>query len=311
MSSLCSEILNDFGSALGLSGLSRRPWYLVTGRGGPNAALKVVLPPQGNAAGYVLTIVREPDSAVVAHEVETLNQLESVASSPLADSLPRVLAHGSFDGCPYFGVAFYGSHGQGRVARRLARKRRYRWVVDWTTQLALATRGSGLSRSMLESEYLPMVSAIRADPAMADDVKRRVERSLETLCDNAANIPSVCSHGDLWAGNILWQRGSRLAIILDWGAARWPGLPCVDLCRFASGNSWSDELLVDSVKRYCHTLDIDPTFVPALYDLYNAFVKAELDLAYATQPHAHPLSSIDVFRPDRLSRLLGAPAASR
>ena len=136
----------------------------------------------------------------------------------------------------------------------------------------------------LEVEFAPAVAAIRADPHIANDVKRRIEKSLETICSNAQNIPSVCCHGDLWAGNILWQRGQRRAIVLDWGAARWPGLPCVDLCRFALANVPSNELIAELITRHCYAIDLDPGLVPALYDLYKLFVKAELDEAFKLQP---------------------------
>jgi len=286
MSSVCQRIIDDFGSALGLSGLSRVPWYLIAGKAGPNAVLKIVIPPARLARGYVLTVARHASTPVIKHEVSVVNRLRQALPPHVSESVPKVLVHGQFDGLEYFGIPFYESRGNRRIARRLARKRRLAWVEQWLTELGAATRHCGLTQEWLEAEYAKTISRIQADPRVACDVKRQVQESFETICNSAEQIPSVCCHGDLWPGNILWQHASTGAVVLDWGAARWPGLPCVDLCRFALSNFGSNGPIGDAIRRYCRAIGLDPAYVPALYDLYNVFVKAELDVAYATQPLA-------------------------
>ena len=284
MSSTCDRIIASCGSSLGRPDLGRNPWYLIVGRGGPNAVLKIVLPPARRTEGYVLTVARHADTPVIRHEVSVLDRLQRSLPTHLAKSIPTVLAHGHCDGTAYFGIRFYRSCGRSRVTRRWNREKRLRWVVQWLTELASGTLQRGLTQEWLEAEYATTVSRIQADPAVANDVKQRVQESFELICRNAGRIPSVCCHGDIWAGNILWRRRSSGAVILDWGAARWPGLPCVDLCRFLLANNRSHERIAAAVRGYCQAIDLDPSYVPPLFDLYNVFIKAELDLAYAMQP---------------------------
>lgn len=85
------------------------------------------------------------------------------------------------------------------------------------------------------------------------------------------------------------------------GSVRSPG-------RSALNNSTSDGELTKSVKQYCRQIDLDPQFVPALYDLYNVFVKAELDEAYATQPHAKVDPFLYGLPSKRLSQVLASPS---
>lgn len=286
MSSICHEIIEDFASSLGLAGLSERPWYFITGKAGPNAVIKIVISPGRSTRGYVLTVARHADTRVIQHEVDVLKHLRQALPTQIADSIPDVLLHSRCAGTEYFAVPFYESCGHWRIVRRLARNRRLRWIERWLTGLASATLQQGLAPEWLEAEYGETLSRIQADPCIAGNVRRGVSESFETVYKNAGRIPSVCCHGDFWVGNILWQRGSRNAVILDWGAARWPGLPAVDLCRYALSNIRSANQITELLTRYCDSISLDPTFVPALYDLYNLFIKTELDLAYATQPDA-------------------------
>ncbi len=289
MSGLCAQVIDAFGSTVERSDLEQRPWYMVPGRAGPNAVLKLFIAPYRQLPGYVLTVARRPETRVVAHEVEILGRLLSAAPSPLHDTIPKVLGHGRVGGCPYFGVPFYRSYGHGRFARRLARAKRMRWIVDWNIQLARATAARGLSSSMLESAFGPSIAIIQGDCTVKADVRRMLVGSLDTILRRVSEIQSICCHGDLWAGNILWQKGSRDAVVLDWGAARWPGLPCMDLCRFLLANRQSDEVIAMETTRYCRAIELDPLLVPKLYDLYNVFIKGELEEAFKNR-HEKPFN---------------------
>jgi hypothetical protein len=312
MIGLCESVISDFGDALGVSALVGQPWYLVAGRAGRNAALKIVLPPLRWQVGYVLTVARQKDTRVVGREVEILRRLAS-RSRAVAEAVPHVLVHGSVEGYSYFGVPFYKSCGHGRLTGRLMLNKRIRWVTNWTQELAVATRALGISRDLVEAGYRSALSAACAESAVPIAVKRRIARNFDLICEQAAHIPSVCCHGDLWAGNVLWQRNSTRAIILDWGAANWPGLPGVDLCRFLLANTKSDDLVAASVLSYCRAIGLSPDFVPALYDMYNLFVKAELDEAFRYQQSGlvNPFTETNDQLARRLSRALGETAEER
>ncbi len=277
---------------------------MITGKAGPNAVFKIVVPSHGRSAGHVLSVARHPTTSVITHEADVLTRLAQVLPERWRGSVPRVEAGGKVDGHDYFAVPFVRSYTSGRVARWLVKRRRCDWVAQWTTAVARATRGVRLSRSWLDEEYHGPLKQLLCDPTVTTEVKEQVQASFETIREQAEQIPSVCCHGDLWFGNILWQRAARGAVVIDWGAARWPGLPAVDLCRYLFGNVRSDGILAEAIRLYCRAVDLSPSLVPALYDLYTLFVKAELDLAFANQPQRriNPFSDVYRVRAERLRR---------
>jgi thiamine kinase-like enzyme len=292
MNALLFRIIRQFTLSVGDDNLEGRAWYVVPGRGGPNAVLKIIIPPT-KLRGYVLTVARHFQTSVISHEVAILGRLKRSLPPTLCESIPRVVDHGRCEGTEYFAVPFYVSRDRWRVTRRLARERRSRWLLHWLTELARNSLQNALSKQSLEAEYADSISRNLGDPTISDNVKRRIQDSYDLVCRNAGRIPTVCCHGDVWVGNIIWRPRSKGAVVLDWGAARWPGLPCVDLCRFILARYGPGKRFDDAVAAYARAIGLDPAFVPALYDLYKVFVKAEFDEAYATQPHlkVNPFSS--------------------
>lgn len=304
MSSFAEDVLDDFGARSGQAALHRHPWYLIAGKAGPNAVLKIVVPSAGNAQGYVVTVARHSDTQVIRREVDVLQRLQRELSGDLVHSVPTVAAHGSCRGIPYFGIPFYHSGGFRRIERRLLRRRIWEWVHRWLTELARATLGDCLTTEWLEAEFSETLSRIQESSSVDSCTKKRVQEHFDLIHSNAARIPSVCCHGDMWSENVMWGHGSAGAVVLDWGAARWPGLPAVDLCRYALHNMGAAKDVVGALRTYCDAVDLDPKFVPALYDLYNVFIKAEMD-------HAHALDPSGKFNPftrglpsDRLSAIM-------
>ncbi len=308
MKSFCERVIEDLQNSARLGDLHERGWYSVTGKAGPNAVLKIVIPPSGGDQGYVLTIARHADTAVVRHEIDILNRLRQTLPGGLTSTIPEIAAHGRIDDRAWFAVPFYGSVGVHRITRRLARNRRNKWVTHWVTDLGRHTLGPSLSPEWLEVRYADTIRRVEQDPAVSEHVKSSLRESFQTVFDRARQIPTVCCHGDLWSGNILWQRGFRSAVVLDWGAAQWPGLPAVDLCRYALGNFGSNALIAEVIGQYCRAINLDPTLVPPLYDLYNVFIKSELDLAYAAQPHLRydPFTAVSRAPSQSLAQLMAA-----
>ncbi len=225
----------------------------------------------------------------------------------LRQSVPEVLAYSRCVGLDYFALPFYTSGGHGRIRSRLARGRRRLWVQQWPADVGCATADGPLSAAWLAEEYGKTIERILSDPRIPGTAKRAVEQHFEIVQARAAQIPSVCCHGDLWQGNILWSRGGGPTVILDWGAARWPGLPAVDLVRYLLASTKDDKTVAESIRAYCRAVDLDIMLVPALYDLYNVFVKAELDLAFAHQPDGKhdPFLANGTPPSSRLSQILG------
>ncbi len=192
------------------------------------------------------------------------------------------------------------------MVRRAFRSRRWQCVAEWLECIAVDTRDGSLAQQWLNDEYGETISRIQADPQMSGDIKSCLREHFELIRDNADRINTVCCHGDVWPDNILWRRAASDHVVLDWGAARWPGLPIVDLCRYGANSGIPEMRLAKLITRYCRRIDLEPRFVPALYDLYNVFVKAELDEAFATQPH----KKSDPFRHGLPSRKLSRSLAA-
>ncbi|MBI4718397.1 MAG: aminoglycoside phosphotransferase family protein [Planctomycetes bacterium] len=281
---LSEHVLQQFAAQVGQPELARRPWYMLTGKAGPNAVAKIVVPPLGGAAGYVLTVARDAATPVIEREVRTLRRLAEVLPDALRGTVPPPAHHGKCAELPYFAVPFFKQGAMGRVRRRLYRSRRRAFVARWLTELARATKGDPLSREWVESEYRPPLEALEADPRIADETKRTVRAHYELVYARCGEVPSVCCHGDLWEGNLMWQAGCRTAVVLDWGAARWPGLPGADLCRYLVNNRVEKGHAAAAAGRYCAAVGLDPALLPALYDLYNLFVRTELAHAHQHEP---------------------------
>jgi hypothetical protein len=305
VNNFCHRVLDDFRALSGMPGRHRDRWYLVSGKGGPNAVLKMIVPGSTGECGYVLSIARHRVTAVIRHEVEILNRLRQTLPDSLSRTIPVVLAQGQVDDRDYFAMPFYPSRGQQRLIQRLTRQRRAQWLTRWITDLGCQTRGLGLRRDWLEARYADTIDRVEQNTAVCETVKRQLRESYQAVFEAAGQIPTVCYHGDLWEGNVLWKKGFNGAVVLDWGAAQWPGLPGMDLCNYALGLFKSDEVTSEVIEQYCRAIDLNPALIPALYDLHNVFIKSELDLAYATQPHRQfdPFTAVDLAPSQRLAQL--------
>ncbi len=304
MTMVRNHILEHFAGFINRSDICERAWFMIPGKAGPNAILKLIVPPVRSQDGYVLSIARHATTAVVQHEVDILRRLQSALPERLHDSIPTVLCHDKIGGHEYLVTPFYQSPGNKWIMRRVFRNRHWSWLQEWLREIAVHTSESPLSAEWLRAEYAETIMGVETDPHVSEQVKQTLRDHFELIIDNASRIPSVCCHGDLWRENILWRQFVSNAVVLDWGAARWPGLPVVDLCRYALNNPTSDVQLTDSINRYCRLINLDPRFVPALYDLYNVFIKAELDEAFATQSHAKINPFLHGLPSQRISQVL-------
>jgi hypothetical protein len=89
-------------------------------------------------------------------------------------------------------------------------------LLSFCASLPLGERSAGVG---------PAIDTIASTfPRWADRL-RRLGRGLE---EQAARMPSIVCHGDLWAGNLLATRG-RLTGLIDWDAWDPSGIPGTDL----------------------------------------------------------------------------------
>ncbi len=306
MKSLCTELLDDLGARVGTPHLARQLWFAVPGGPGPNAVLKIVVPGVAGRRGYVLTVARDASSPVIKREVAVLQRLHVALPAALHRSIPEVCAHANCAVGEYFATRFCKSRGYQRFVRRIVRNRVWKWTRNWLCDLSRYTTGDALTCNWLDAEYSDTLKRIHGDPAVSPDTKRRLQKHFDLICAHASEIPSVCCHGDMNFTNVLWQGRSAGGVVIDWGAARWPGLPCVDLCRYAQALFKPTTDIGDCMRAYCRVARVSPEFIPALFDLYSIFRKAELDHAYANRPDARCDPFVEGLPSDRVTAMLGS-----
>jgi aminoglycoside phosphotransferase (APT) family kinase protein len=99
-----------------------------------------------------------------------------------------------------------------------------RVTPDLVHQAALACGRLPISDGVPTAPVEDLLGAAAVLPGHATDLRRLADR----LRSRLDGIPAVQRHGDLWAGNLLVDRG-RLTGIVDWDAAHSSGVPGADL----------------------------------------------------------------------------------
>lgn len=93
----------------------------------------------------------------------------------------------------------------------------------------------------------------------------------------------------------------RTRVLNTFGSAGWPGLPAANFCGFLLARAPNGDI-AEPIIECCHAVDLDPAPVPAMCDVHHLFVRAELDGAYATEPHLKraPFAAGDVLPSEKL-----------
>jgi hypothetical protein len=169
-----------------------------------------------SGARGLLRVTRAGASGDPAALAETLERL-AAAGVPLA---PRTLGRGVVAGASWSAEKLLPGHRPGRV------------TPDLVHQAARAFGRLPISDSVPTAPVEDLLGAAAALPRHAADLRRLADR----LSSRLDGIPSVQRHGDLWAGNLLVDRG-RLTGIVDWDAAHSHGVPGADLVQLIGTNA--------------------------------------------------------------------------
>ena len=163
-----------------------------------------------SGARGLLRVTRAGTSGDPAAQADTLERL-ATARVPLA---PRPLGRGVVAGASWTAEKLLPGHRPRRV------------TPDLVHQAALACGRLPISDAVPTAPVDDLLGAAAALPSYAADLRRLADRVRSRL----DGIPAVQRHGDLWAGNLLVDRG-RLTGIVDWDAARTaPACPAPTSC---------------------------------------------------------------------------------
>jgi hypothetical protein len=166
-----------------------------------------------SGARGLLRVTRAGTSGDPATLANTLERL-ATAGVPLA---PRPLDRGVVAGASWMAEKLLPGHRPGRV------------TPDLVHQAALACSRLPISDAVPTAPVDDLLGAAAVLPRYAVDLRRLADR-LRSCLDG---IPAVQRHGDLWAGNLLVDRG-RLTGIVDWDAAHSSGVPGADLVQLVA-----------------------------------------------------------------------------
>jgi hypothetical protein len=166
-----------------------------------------------SGARGLLRVTRAGTSGDPATLANTLERL-ATAGVPLA---PRPLDRGVVAGASWMAEKLLPGHRPGRV------------TPDLVHQAALACSRLPISDAVPTAPVDDLLGAAAVLPRYAADLRRLADR----LRSRLDGIPAVQRHGDLWAGNLLVDRG-RLTGIVDWDAAHSSGVPGADLVQLVA-----------------------------------------------------------------------------
>jgi hypothetical protein len=166
-----------------------------------------------SGARGLLRVTRAGASGDPATLADTLARL-ATAGVPLA---PRPLDRGVVAGASWMAEKLLPGHRPGRV------------TPDLVHQAALACSRLPISDAVPTAPVDDLLGAAAVLPRYAADLRRLADR----LRSRLDGIPAVQRHGDLWAGNLLVDRG-RLTGIVDWDAAHSSGVPGADLVQLVA-----------------------------------------------------------------------------
>jgi len=161
----------------------------------------------------LLRVTRAGTSGDPAAQADTLERL-AAAAVPLA---PRPLGRGVVAGASWAAEQLLPGRRPGSV------------TTDLVHQAARACGHLPLSDAVPIAPVEDLLGAAAALPRHAAALRRLAERLRSRLSD----IPAVQCHGDLWAGNLLVDRGILTGIV-DWDAAHSSGVPGADLVQLVA-----------------------------------------------------------------------------
>lgn len=173
------------------------------------------------------------------------------------DRVPRVVARGQLGPVTYVGESVLAGRRPRRVDGAL--------ITEVSGFLADLPRGNEVTGTLTDD--------LSVLATLLPGARPEFERLDKELRSALAAVPSVMTHGDLWAGNVFVHRG-RLAGIIDWDGARRDGIPGTDLMHLAvsqrrqkAGGAigavwlerpWRNEDFIGSTADYWHSFGLRP-----------------------------------------------------
>jgi hypothetical protein len=240
------RILDAVAEAAGAAGRVR---VLERGSGGAGLS-RITLPGEREA---LLRVARAGDPGDPQWAADALERLASAG----VQHVPRLFGRGETAGASWSAETALAGRRPLRVSPGLASE-----VVRVSLRFPRA-----------EGAPTALAADLDASAAALPDHAPALRQVLAGLEDTAASLPGVMRHGDLWAGNLLVERGA-LSGLVDWDGWHPSAVPATDILRLfateerirrraALGSMWlerpwSDEAFLALAHEYWHAFGVKP-----------------------------------------------------
>ncbi len=193
--------------------------------------------------------VAATDESLV-HEFEMLRMAQARLPEALAHVVPRPLASGKCNGRQYFVATIVPGQIEPHLDLATVRRRAatLRAALAWDLDVVAATPAPPISLA----EWIPWVrdpEGALADLGAAADLRHALAPRLPAIWQQA--WPAALSHGDFFAGNVLFDADDRCSGVVDWSLASERGPIAHDVLTYEfslgvasvrGGGFWSSDL---------------------------------------------------------------------
>jgi hypothetical protein len=210
-------------------------WYLWLGDGDP--LQRAVLHVPTAMGGWALKFSRVPGNAAPFRNEERASRASARLPPPLAEHVPRMIAHGSDDKLPFVVETRFAGRTLTEVLQsNWSVERRLRYVervAHWLRDVATATKAPPANLAGERERLTRLVALPWLDVGAVSAAMSKVE-----------GVPGVLVHNDPGSWNVVVDRRGHFGLV-DWESSRDVGLPLWDLTYFLA-----DALTLIELRRF-------------------------------------------------------------